>query len=110
LLTKVTRFIKAALTVLIILACVMFAVVNREMVTISLFPLPYSADLPKFLLAILFFTLGIIVGGLMISLKYTRVVRVLKKEHKQVDALKNEVQALREENNLKTEPPQLKSA
>jgi putative membrane protein len=110
LLSKVIRFLKATVIALIILACVVFAVVNREMITISLFPLPYSAELPKFFLAILFFTLGILVGGLVISLKYTRVVRGLKREQKQVGALKNEVQALREESSLKAEQPKLKSA
>ena len=42
------------------LLLVLFAIVNREFIAISLFPLPYAIELPKFLLAIICFGAGLL--------------------------------------------------
>ena len=71
-----------------------FAVVNRETVHLSLFPLPYSADMPEFLFAIFCFALGTVVGWMVISLKLSKAKHIIILERKRVMALQNEVSAL----------------
>lgn len=75
----------------------MFSVVNRQFIHISFFPLPYSADMPQFVFAVICFALGAIVGSLGVSLKLSKSKRMLKSEHKHVMALQNEVGALHAE-------------
>lgn len=72
----------------------LFAMVNHEFITISLFPLSYEIELPKFLLAILCFGAGLMVGGIMMSAKMGSVIRSYKREHRRADALENEVKSL----------------
>jgi uncharacterized integral membrane protein len=79
-----------ALTALLLL----FAMVNYQFVAISLFPLPYEIQLPKFLLAIICFGAGLIVGGLLMSVKLTQAKRIYKREHQRADALENEVRSM----------------
>lgn len=76
---------------------VLFAVVNRQFIEISFFPFPYSLEMPQFLFAILCFGLGAIAGSLGISLKLSHSKRLLKSEHRQVMALKNEIGAMHAE-------------
>ncbi|MGE0660787.1 MAG: lipopolysaccharide assembly protein LapA domain-containing protein [Reyranellaceae bacterium] len=45
-----------------------FAIANRETVTISLWPLPWEASLPLFLVLLAVLLLGILVGGLIVWL------------------------------------------
>lgn len=45
-----------------------FAVANREKVTISLWPLPWEASLPLFMVLIGVLVLGLLVGGLIVWL------------------------------------------
>lgn len=42
---------------------VVFAVNNRQAVTLDLWPLPWTLDLPLFLMALLPLALGLVVGG-----------------------------------------------
>ena len=85
-----------AITALLIL----FAVINRDFIDISLFPLPYTITLPKFLLAIICFAGGLLVGGLMMSLKMGRIRRSYKQDSKRASALENEVKALHIDNHV----------
>ena len=82
-----------ALTALLIL----FAIVNREFIEISLFPMPYVLELPKFLIAIICFGAGLMVGGILMSRKTSRVRRNYKHEQKRTAALENEVKSLHHE-------------
>ncbi len=61
---------------------------------VSLFPLPYSAEMPMFVFAVLCFALGLIIGSGFVGTKASRLNRMLKKEHKHVMALQNEISAL----------------
>ncbi len=70
---------------------------NRQFVHISLFPLPYSADMPQFIFAVICFALGVLVGGGFSGMKVSRISRLLKKEHKNVMALQNEIGGLKNE-------------
>lgn len=91
------RYVKLTLISLITVLFVAFSVANREMLDISFFPLPYSASMPKFILAILCFSIGIIVAGLIMNLKLAKTKRRFSKEHKRVMALENELKGVRSE-------------
>lgn len=92
--STVRRTLKFILLTAITVAFVVFAVVNRQFIHVSFFPLPYSADMPQFLFAIICFALGVVAGSTGISLKLSRSKHLLKKEHKHVMALQDEVSAL----------------
>lgn len=86
--------LKFWVAVLLTLLLVLFAIVNREFITVSLFPLPYELELPKFLIAILCFGAGVLVGGMMMSLKLSRALRVSHRSHQRAIALENELKSL----------------
>jgi putative membrane protein len=88
------RALKLLLIALVTIIFVDFAIVNRQALTISLYPLPYEATLPAFLFAMLCFILGSIIGWLTISLRLAQTRRLAKTEHKQVVALQTEIQAM----------------
>ena len=94
------RYIKSFFLVLLSAAFLVFAIANRQTVHLSLFPLPYSADMPEFLFAILCFSLGVVVGGFAVHLKLAKSTRLFKSEHKRVMALQNEVSALHAERSV----------
>lgn len=100
--SRLIRRVKFFFALLLTLLLVFFAVVNRELVDISLFPLPYTLELPKFLLAIVSFAAGAVVGGLIVSLKHGPIRRHYKKQHKRVEALENELGTLHHERHAHT--------
>jgi len=56
---SIGRFVVA----LLVGIAVVFAVVNRAPVTLNLWPLPYTADAPLYLMLIATLALGVIAGG-----------------------------------------------
>ena len=88
------RVFKTLLVTVITIFFLVFSAVNRDVIRLSLFPLPYSAEIPEFLFAIFCFTLGLIVGWIVLSLKLSHSQHLLKSEHKRVMALQNEVSGL----------------
>lgn len=95
--SSLKRTLKFILIAFIAVVFVTFSVVNREFVDISLFPLPYSATMPKFILAMLCFVFGFLFSWVALSLKITKSNHALKTEHNKVVALQNEVSALNEQ-------------
>jgi len=91
------KVIKTIIIVAVTLVFLDFAIVNRETVHISLFPLPVVADMPQFLLTIICFTLGVIIGGFAVNLKLLKSSRQYRAEHSRVKALENEIAAMQEE-------------
>jgi uncharacterized integral membrane protein len=91
------RFFKLLFITAVVIGLLCFAVVNRELVEISLYPFAYSAELPKFLLTIICFMLGILVGGALMSIKHSSQKRAFKHEHKRAVALENELKAIKAE-------------
>jgi lipopolysaccharide assembly protein A len=91
------RFLKVFLLSLITIALVAFAIANRDIVTVSLFPLPYTLELPKFLLALICLSLGVVLAGLVMSLKMVKVRHRYASERKKVMALENEVKGMQAE-------------
>lgn len=84
-----TLYIVAAIIV------VAFAVTNREPVSLSFYPLPYTMQTPLFLFGILSFALGLLIGGLQGMLSVFRFRRELRNERKRIVALENELALLR---------------
>ena len=75
------RFIYWSVTALIALLVIVFAVSNRAMVTLTLFPLPAALDAPLYLVVIAAIALGFLVGALVAWLgagKHRRDARLLR--------------------------------
>jgi len=89
------RKIKFFLLVVFGLAFVVFAVANRAAVEISLFPLPYSATMPLFLLVMACFALGIVFAWLLLGARSYKSRRLYNAEHKRVMALQNEIEGVK---------------
>jgi uncharacterized integral membrane protein len=93
-LAKIIRWTAMALVAGFIL---LLAVNNREPVKLSLFPLPFEATMPLFLIVILFFLTGLFAGGVAMSVKSLRLSRMLKKQRNRNNAVENELLGLRAE-------------
>lgn len=91
----VRRYIRLIVFAVIAVLFVVFAVANREVITVTLYPLPYTANMPKFLLVALSFGLGILITGLTLGARNARSRRLYKSEHKRVMALQNELEGHR---------------
>jgi uncharacterized integral membrane protein len=91
------RFLKTVLLAFIAISFVTFAVVNRDTVQLSLFPLPYMMAMPLFLFAMLTFIAGAVVGWLCARLHLGNLRGKFKAEHKRVMALENEISVLHNE-------------
>jgi lipopolysaccharide assembly protein A len=75
------RFIYWSITALVALVVVVFAVSNRAMVTLTLFPLPAALDAPLYLVVIAAVALGFLVGALVAWVgagKHRRDARLLR--------------------------------
>ena len=90
--------IKALFLFLIALFFIVFAVANRQLVTLSFFPLPYAVEMPIFLFSMVCFTLGIMMAGLLFSARSIKSRRLYRSEHKRVMALENELAGVKAEN------------
>jgi uncharacterized integral membrane protein len=76
------RLVYWLITALVALVVVVFAVSNRDMVTLTLFPLPAALDAPLYLVVIAAAVLGFIVGALAAWLgagKHRRAARHLRR-------------------------------
>jgi len=93
-LTSIKQAIKFLLAATIVAVFLAFSIANREIVTVSFSPLPYSAAMPEFLLAIICIALGSVAGGFAISIRLYKAERQLKAERRRIMALENEIQAL----------------
>ena len=88
-LTAAKRALNVTLVTALSLTFLVFAVANREMLHLSLFPLPYIIDMPAFLFALICFAFGLIIGWLVVGMKLARSQRMLKKEHKRAMKLQS---------------------
>lgn len=59
------RFLRVLLGALLLFALTLFAVANRQVVTLSLEPLPFTAEMPLYLLAFLCLFFGLAIGALL---------------------------------------------
>ncbi|MCW2235802.1 LapA family protein [Azospirillum canadense] len=59
------RFIALIITVPIAIAAVLFAISNRGVVTLSLWPLPFTLDAPVYLATLVALAVGFLAGGIV---------------------------------------------
>lgn len=100
LLSRLLRTLKLWFAFLITAILLLFAIVNREFIDLSLFPLPYDIALPKFLLVIICFGAGLLVGGIIMSAKLGKAKYATRHEHQRAAALENEVKSLHSEQHV----------
>jgi uncharacterized integral membrane protein len=79
------------LTVAVVLA--LFAVSNREIVSVAFWPLPFLADLPLYLLCFLSLLIGGLVGLGIAWIAGRRDRRELKTRRRRIEALERELTA-----------------
>ncbi|MBX3456089.1 LapA family protein [Ferrovibrio sp.] len=58
------RFLRLLIAALVLLLLAVFAVANRQTVSVSLDPLPFAMDLPLYLLVFGIFLVGLVLGAL----------------------------------------------
>ncbi|MFN4309770.1 MAG: LapA family protein [Ferrovibrio sp.] len=78
------RFLRVLFAALLLIVLVVFAVSNRQVVVVSLEPLPFILDLPLYLLVFLIFLTGLIAGAVLGRLNAWSSAR----RKRQADALK----------------------
>ncbi len=75
------------------LVCSLFAVSNRDIVALGLWPLPFVIDAPLYLLVFLVLLIGLLVGALAVWFAGRRRRRALRRCRRRVAALERELAA-----------------
>jgi uncharacterized integral membrane protein len=88
---RFTWIISLPITIVIVL----FAVMNRELVTLNLWPLPWDLAAPLYLLTLGCILFGFLVGLLVMWLSHGSSRRRARELARRVDAQANELNALR---------------
>lgn len=91
------RIIKLFLLTAITILLVVFCAVNRTIVLIDLFPLPYSAEIPVFILSILSIAMGAFLGGIAANIKLIAMKCSLRKAQNNIVLLENRIKELQNE-------------
>lgn len=91
------RFFKYSSLIVITIALVNFSVVNRAIITISLFPFPYESDVPVFLFAIMCVAAGVIFASIGCFSKIHGLKRTLSSERRKIAGLENQLQSMQKE-------------
>lgn len=91
-----------ALIVAVAFLC--FAMINREVVALDLAPFPFVVEMRLFLFAALLLVAGIFIGWVVASFECRRRYLVKKQTQQRMAALENEVVALRARHDLPDSP------
>jgi lipopolysaccharide assembly protein A len=94
---SIIKFIKVIFYALLTILGIVFAVGNREKISVSLFPLPYEISIPLFIFTIIIFIMGILTGWFLTRLKVSKTLYNNKKDKAKIGALENEVAAIKSE-------------
>ncbi|MBI5163625.1 MAG: DUF1049 domain-containing protein [Magnetospirillum sp.] len=89
------RRLRSLATLLIAVAAVIFAVANRHEVRLELWPLPWSVDLPLYLLVLVPLALGLAVGMAVGGIGRRAARRHARAERLRADALARQIDAAR---------------
>jgi len=93
------RFLKIVVVVPVAIALLAFAFANRHFVTVSFDPFPsgdvpaFAIDLPLFVALILAAMLGVVAGGVAVSLAQGRHRRAARRSRAEADRLRAEAEA-----------------
>src|SRR5438445_10037760 len=88
---------RVAMMLLAALLLFPFAVSNRAIVSLELWPLPFLVDLPLYLLVLLLLLAGFLTGAATAWITGRRVRRELRRRRRRVEALEGELKAARSE-------------
>jgi uncharacterized integral membrane protein len=94
---KLRHIFSAAALCILTLLFIVFAVANRDVLELSFFPIPYAVEMPKFLFALLCFSLGLLVGATALTMRSAGQKHQLRRELRRAKAMENELKALRME-------------
>lgn len=94
------RFIKFLFFITLSAAFAAFAVINRESVALDLFPLPYSLDMPLFLLALICVGFGALAAGVATFYSMLHYKRELRGARRRIMALENEIGGMQAEKSI----------
>jgi len=72
-----------------------FAIANREKVTISLWPLPWDASLPLFIVILAVLVVGLIVGGMLVWVGGHRHRATARRQTRSNESLRRQVAELK---------------
>jgi putative membrane protein len=87
------RFLSRAFFLLVAAAAILFAISNRETVTVGFWPLPFLADLPLYLLCLLSLLIGGLIGAGAAWIAARRYRRELRSLRRRIAALERELTA-----------------
>ena len=103
------RILFRAVFLVIAISLILFAVSNRETVSVGFWPLPFLADLPLYLLCFLSLLLGALIGVAAAWIAGHRNRRELSARRRPIEALERELTATQSRTENPSEPtkPQL---
>jgi lipopolysaccharide assembly protein A len=87
------RILGRAVVLVCALFLIVFAVSNRETVSLALWPLPFLVDVPLYLLFFVSLLVGALIGASAAWLAGRRVRRELRRRHGRIQALERELSA-----------------
>ncbi len=90
----------------IAIICAVFAVENREAVKLSLWPTPFSIDIPLFLMVLGALAIGLVIGGLFVWLGSAKLRVRLRDRDVELRSLKRDLDSARAENQKLTDAQQ----
>lgn len=90
------RYFTWIITVPVAIIAVLFAISNRDLVTLNLWPLPYELTIPIFLAVLVAVVIGFLAGGLVAWTGAGRYRRAARQERARADALRAETRAAQE--------------
>lgn len=97
------KFLKSLPLFILALVLIIFAVTNRQAVVVTLWPLPYEAEMPAFLVFFLGLFAGLALAGVLLAFKGVRHYFELRKTRKEQKGLSSKVDTLEKE--LASRPP-----
>jgi lipopolysaccharide assembly protein A len=87
------RIVYRALVLIGALVLILLAVSNREMVSLTLWPLPFLVDLPLYLVFFVSLLVGLLIGASAAWIAGGRLRRELRRRRRRIEALERELAA-----------------
>lgn len=94
------KVIRICVSLVVIAAGLLFALANREPALLYFTPLPYTMEIPLFLSLFASFIIGLLLGYAFCKSSSFGKQRAIRQKDKVIDALQQEVKALRNEQAL----------
>ena len=99
------QIIKWTIFLLVTFFLVTMSIVNKQLININTFPLPYELQFPLYALILIILTVGILMGGLAMSSSLYYWKRHARNEKKKAKELEREMLAQRIDNEMKNQLP-----